>query len=734
MALRWDKDNPVCETNNVFYSSQHANLKPCCPVVPGLCAGGVACPVNGVCPGTGVTCQPGPAVDRPNFILMISDDQGSCHYGSAGECRSSLTGTPIPAPVTPNLDLLAGYGTVFPIAHNTASWCFPSLASVLTGRFQKSFRGLAHPAEYLGSLPRTLRTLDDEPTAPVDPYNAKNRIGGYCTVLGGKLTPGLGYHGFNARTRTGERTHGRTTCVSGGPGQPPACGSDIVAAYDPKAIRRMSDMFHFLDGLLYRVPGSNPVQYGIQNFLVWYTPRIPHQPLRSPQVIDDYLFGTASGYPLGGLMDLGALCTGGNCPSSVTAFNEANFGTVAEMYSNVWWMDDGIREIRKYLARVSEPHCVDALGLSRFDLTQANCAAVAGGTWVTTFDFDLPRETMIVFLSDNGWQLPRSKHAYTENGQRTRLIVFDPRPLATVPDWDPEGQAAPPANESPALAHAVDVYSTIVGAALGTPDGQQLCPVGLDGIRCDGRDLRAHLATAPGGPAPPENLRHALCGHHTQRVISPGMDRYLVTRPGSVGRCTLTSAPSCVSDATCGAGEFCLGGHCMPKTEPMCTSSATCPAGSLCLGGRCRVGPACVDDSDCTTALPGQSTACVQHATKWCRNSPSTSCTANADCPACPDGGACGRLCEARVLKFYAPFLYAAQASDLFLDPDEDGLHQGASAVGTVTGDMSLLTGPYATGIRRAACCLDQWWYEPAMGPSICTAGFSCPTDLTCNE
>jgi hypothetical protein len=27
---------------------------------------------------------------------------------------------------------------VFPIAHNTAPWCFPSLTSILTGRYQKS--------------------------------------------------------------------------------------------------------------------------------------------------------------------------------------------------------------------------------------------------------------------------------------------------------------------------------------------------------------------------------------------------------------------------------------------------------------------------------------------------------------------------------------------------------------------------------------------------------------------
>src|SRR5690242_20651472 len=109
-----------CEPPNVFYSSKHvAGRIPCCTAAEGMCAGGQACPPSGVCASDTKTCAPGAVTDRPNIILFISDDQGYCHYGNAEECRSVQTGTPVPAPKTPSLDVLAGYGTVFPIAHNT---------------------------------------------------------------------------------------------------------------------------------------------------------------------------------------------------------------------------------------------------------------------------------------------------------------------------------------------------------------------------------------------------------------------------------------------------------------------------------------------------------------------------------------------------------------------------------------------------------------------------------------
>src|SRR5262245_54722177 len=223
-GVLWKGAPPGCEPLSTFYSPTHQpGTPPCCPTQPTVCPGGIACPANGRCGGTGTACVASQAPTRPNVILTISDDQGSCHYGTAGECRSVQTGTPIPPPATPNLDLLAGYGTVFPIAHNTASWCFPSLNSMLTGRYQKSFGGMRRDLSgNFRTIPAVLRDLEGLPGTVRDPFDADNNvIGGYCTLLAGKFTGAAGKTEFNGEARTGERALGRELCSSGPPGQPP---------------------------------------------------------------------------------------------------------------------------------------------------------------------------------------------------------------------------------------------------------------------------------------------------------------------------------------------------------------------------------------------------------------------------------------------------------------------------------------------------------------------------------
>ncbi len=186
-AVSWGKlASPTCEPPNPFYTSAHQSGRtPCCPTQPGVCPGGVACPASGVCPVSNARCLPIAARSRPNVILIISDDQGECHYGTAGECRSAQTGTPIPPASTPNLDVLAAYGTMFPIAHNTASWCFPSLNSMLTGRYQKSFYGSHDLSGDFLTVPQVLRSLEGEAGATRDPFLPESSIGGYCSLLAG---------------------------------------------------------------------------------------------------------------------------------------------------------------------------------------------------------------------------------------------------------------------------------------------------------------------------------------------------------------------------------------------------------------------------------------------------------------------------------------------------------------------------------------------------------------------
>jgi Sulfatase len=739
--LNWSKRLRGCEPPAVFYSSNHRpGRTPCCPVVEGVCAGGGACPASGMCTPGGPACLPGPVVSRPNVVLLIADDQGECHWGTAGECRSVQTGTPIPPPSTPSLDLLSGYGTVFPIAHNTASWCFPSLDSMLTGRYARNYGGGSHIADRLTTIPKALRSLGGTGGAPADPYNAGNVVGGYCTFLGGKFAGSVGDHGFDAVAKG--RRLGRTTCAPGAGGSAPRCGSETSTTYAPTTIFNMEDLFEFLESLMIRVPGTevtvqsvDEAQYTMQHFFAWVAPRIPHQPLSSPPEIETYLFGSVTPPAFGGLFKLGNYCAGSSCAPVVSAFNESNFGTERAFYANMWWMDDAIREVRRYLASAGTPHCIDSYGQGRYDVTNpASCQ----GTWASEVSPDPARNTVLIYLTDNGWFLPNSKHAYTENGYRTRLLVFDPRALPTVPGWDPTGQTPPPVHEVAELAHSTDVLPTALGYALDAP-GSQPCPVAQDGTRCDGHDLRPYLSeSSPGGAFAP--LRHSLCGHQTQRPTAPTKLRYLLTRQGSVGRCIDLAAPACADDTACAAGTTCIGGHCATSASPSCSSGADCAADAVCLGGRCRPAPTCIDDAACADLFPHGSPACVEKETKWCRNAPGVRCGTHADCPACPAGPGsatppCGRVCLPQQLKLYvAPGGASgakAELTDLFLDPDEQGLHSGNP--GTLVDDMSKTNGRYASTITRLNCCVDDWWPDPALqGGTLCAGG--CPADFTCNQ
>jgi arylsulfatase A len=68
-----------------------------------------------------------PATDRPNVVLILSDDFG---YGSSGAYGAD--GTLVQ---TPNLDRLAREGRRFTDANTTSSVCSPTRYSVLTGRY-----------------------------------------------------------------------------------------------------------------------------------------------------------------------------------------------------------------------------------------------------------------------------------------------------------------------------------------------------------------------------------------------------------------------------------------------------------------------------------------------------------------------------------------------------------------------------------------------------------------------
>jgi len=73
------------------------------------------------------------AQDRPNVILIIADDLG---YGEV-QCYPNVEKTPLP---TPHIDSLARNGVRCTQGYSADPMCWPSRASILTGRYHQRFQ------------------------------------------------------------------------------------------------------------------------------------------------------------------------------------------------------------------------------------------------------------------------------------------------------------------------------------------------------------------------------------------------------------------------------------------------------------------------------------------------------------------------------------------------------------------------------------------------------------------
>lgn len=129
------------------------------------------------------------APDRPNIVLIITDDMGYADIGSYG-ARDVRT---------PHLDRLAREGVRFTDFYANATTCTPTRAGLITGRYQQRY-GVEQPLSADGPTPVAGdRGLDASPYSL--PRLLKSR--GYATALLGKWH--LGYrpeqspiaHGFD---------------------------------------------------------------------------------------------------------------------------------------------------------------------------------------------------------------------------------------------------------------------------------------------------------------------------------------------------------------------------------------------------------------------------------------------------------------------------------------------------------------------------------------------------------
>ncbi|MBI1356491.1 MAG: sulfatase-like hydrolase/transferase [Acidobacteria bacterium] len=111
-----------------------------------------------------------PAAERPNFVLIVSDDQGYADIS----CYDHP-----PEVSTPHLDRIAQEGARMTNGYASCPVCSPTRAGLLTGRYQQRFGFYQAPDSRTG-LPTSERTLAD-----------LLRAAGYATAVFGKWH--LGY-------------------------------------------------------------------------------------------------------------------------------------------------------------------------------------------------------------------------------------------------------------------------------------------------------------------------------------------------------------------------------------------------------------------------------------------------------------------------------------------------------------------------------------------------------------
>ncbi len=198
-----------------------------------------------------------PARERPNIVLIISDDQAWTDYGFMGHGLVR----------TPHLDRLAAASRVFPRGYVPASLCCPSLASILTGRYPHQHRIVSNdppmPADLRGAAryaspqfregrERMNSIIAAQPTLP--------RLlagSGYVCLQTGKW-----WQGHYSR---GGFTHGMTRGDESRGGRH---GDDGLAI----GRNTMQPIYDFIAD----------AQRESKPFFVWYAPLLPHQPHNPP--------------------------------------------------------------------------------------------------------------------------------------------------------------------------------------------------------------------------------------------------------------------------------------------------------------------------------------------------------------------------------------------------------------------------------------------------------------------
>lgn len=200
------------------------------------------------------------AADKPNIVMIISDDQAWTDYSFMGHKQIS----------TPNIDRLAKESLTFTRGYVPSSLCCPSLASIVTGLYPHQHKITSNdPPIPSGMKPKDFQSSDafklgrDKMIEFVEAVPTLPRLltqNGYHTLQTGKWWLGEFKHGGFTHGMTQGGRHGDA-------------GLDIGR-------KTMQPIYDFIAE---SKKDSKP-------FFVWYAPMMPHDPHTPPKaLLDKYL-------------------------------------------------------------------------------------------------------------------------------------------------------------------------------------------------------------------------------------------------------------------------------------------------------------------------------------------------------------------------------------------------------------------------------------------------------------
>ena len=207
----------------------------------------------------------------PNIVLLLGDDHGYPYFGFMGDENV----------VTPSMDALAAGGVTFSHAHVTASYCRPSLRTLITG---------LHPVQYVRREAEILdrrregadyTSLNDEQkrrwdvvemAAAMREFDTLPKLlgeAGYASWQGGKWWENSYHNGHF----TEGMSEGWDLSAIGGDSF-----FDELMGGEGKALVRetMDPLFDFID------------RHREQPFFVWFAPSLPHVPFDAPYTYTKY--------------------------------------------------------------------------------------------------------------------------------------------------------------------------------------------------------------------------------------------------------------------------------------------------------------------------------------------------------------------------------------------------------------------------------------------------------------